>query len=267
MQQSWTKEEEDIIKKYYKTKSKSFLLISLIGKSWPAIQRKAGVLKIKRELGASYANITYFDSWSEKMAYILGFIAADGCIIDRTKSTGDRVLSIAVSIKDYDYLAVLRNELAPNKKIWTYIKIKNGKKYKICYLRIGSKYICDKLISLGITHRKSLTISFPCVPDEYLSHFIRGYFDGDGSIIINRNQLVVNFCSGSKDFLNSLNSIIDSKLDVGIKNVVYGRQAGAYYLNYHTNQGEKVANFMYENIENNIYLKRKFNKFRQLQRT
>ena len=59
------------------------VLISNIGKSWNAIKIKAHKLNLKRD--RSFANIKYFDKWSTDMAYILGFIAADGCIYSNKK--------------------------------------------------------------------------------------------------------------------------------------------------------------------------------------
>ena len=37
-------------------------------------------------------------------------------------------------------------------------------------------------INLGGKEKKSLDCHFPKVPNEYLRDFIRGYFDGDGSV-------------------------------------------------------------------------------------
>ena len=44
------------------------------------------------------------------------------------------------------------------------------------------------LIELGCTPQKSLTLKFPSIPLEICSHFIRGYFDGDGCISSRKRQ-------------------------------------------------------------------------------
>lgn len=41
--------------------------------------------------------------------------------------------------------------------------------------------MCEDLINLGCVPNKSLILKFPTfdiVPEKYMSHFIRGYFDG-----------------------------------------------------------------------------------------
>ncbi|MEL3972227.1 LAGLIDADG family homing endonuclease [Rossellomorea oryzaecorticis] len=48
----------------------------------------------------------------------------------------------------------------------------------------------------GIQPNKSLSIQLPTIPDSYLNHFIRGYFDGDGSIYKSRNCVCI--VSGNK---------------------------------------------------------------------
>ena len=50
-------------------------------------------------------------------------------------------------------------------------------------LNINSKTIKDDLMNIhGINPCKSFNIEFPYVPEEYLHHFVRGYFDGDGHV-------------------------------------------------------------------------------------
>ena len=49
-------------------------------------------------------------------------------------------------------------------------------------LVINSKYLYDRLISLGVNEKKSLNMGKINVPDEYFVYFTRGYIDGDGSI-------------------------------------------------------------------------------------
>ena len=66
----------------------------------------------------------------------------------------------------------------------------------------------EALISLGCTPRKSLTITFPSerqVPQHLQKDFVRGYIDGDGSIMINtrHNAGRINIL-GTADMLNGI---------------------------------------------------------------
>ena len=56
---------------------------------------------------------------------------------------------------------------------------KRNKQYSIKYRNEES---IDFLIKNGLIQRKSLEINFPILPIEFMPSFIRGYFDGDGSI-------------------------------------------------------------------------------------
>jgi len=262
MRRLWKDWEDQLIKQHYTTAKKDFLINGL-HRTWCAIQQRASKKhKLLREKGANYANITYFDNWSNNMAYILGFIAADGCIIDRTKSSGDKVMSIGLSTKDYNHLLTIRNELSPNKRISKYIKRCNNKKYCLCYLRIGSSYLCDRLLDLGITPRKSQTLVFPNIPDKYVSHFVRGYFDGDGSFGVygKYSEARVCFASGSVGFLKSLNNTIRKKCNLSYKNIIYGKLSRAHYLSYYSNEALSVCNWIYHDSE--IHLERKYNKYK-----
>ena len=48
---------------------------------------------------------------------------------------------------------------------------------------VYGKHLKEQLDKLGVTQRKSLTLTFPdFLNDDLMPHFIRGYFDGDGSV-------------------------------------------------------------------------------------
>ena len=50
----------------------------------------------------------------------------------------------------------------------------------------------DKLVSdiekLGVVERKTLTLTFPNLREDLIPHFIRGYFDGDGSVFLHKGS-------------------------------------------------------------------------------
>lgn len=128
----------------------------------------------------------YFKTWSNNMAYILGFIAADGVIQ-----------------KESYILEDIKKELNTNQPLY------QNKKTGVYMLNINSKTIKDDLMNIhGIMPCKSFNIEFPFAPEEYLHHFIRGYFDGDG--YVNYETYTVSFVGGSYNFMNSLNQILQN---------------------------------------------------------
>ena len=91
------------------------------------------------------------------------------------------------------------------KQISRYTKTKTG----VYMLNINSKTIKDDLMNIhGIMPCKSFNIEFPFVPEEYLHHFVRGYFDGDG--YVKYETYTVSFVGGSYSFMNSLNQVLQN---------------------------------------------------------
>ncbi|MFD2925707.1 hypothetical protein [Halobacillus naozhouensis] len=58
----------------------------------------------------------------------------------------------------------------------------------------------------NIKPKKSLDLKFPHVPEQYLSHFVRGYIVGDGCIY--EHKEFVNIVGGSLNFMESLFDIL-----------------------------------------------------------
>ena len=73
-------------------------------------------------------------------------------------------------------------------------------------MSMSSNHMGKRLKKLGLHPNKSLTIKFPNIPTKFQSHFIRGVFDGDGSI--NKTDGVIGIISGSKDFIDGLYDIL-----------------------------------------------------------
>jgi len=127
------------------------------------------------------------------MAYILGFLCADGNIIDSENSSRTRYVQFAS--KDKEILEKIRKALNSNHPIRIRSSQKklfpNGKYYtfsKTFYFRIGNKKLVSQLEKLGVPARKSKIIKFPKVPSLYLSHFVRGYFNGDGTVYVEKRK-------------------------------------------------------------------------------
>lgn len=110
---------------------------------------------------------------SPNKAWAIGFIASDGHISKNMN------LIFSQNISQKDGLEHLRKICKTNIPI----KIKN-KSY--VHISICCKHICQTLLSMGLTHNKSQYYDFDklvsCIPQEFINDFLRGLFDGDGSI-------------------------------------------------------------------------------------
>ncbi|MBW3114520.1 endonuclease [Bacillus sp. MCCB 382] len=139
-------------------------------------------------------NEDYFKTWSNNMAYLLGFFAADGYISSRNHT-------FCFSQKDPDILEQIREELQSNHPL---VMNNTG----VYTLIIGSKVMKYDLMNLhGMTSDKSNALQMPEIPEKYLSHFVRGYFDGDGNVTY--EGYTVTFVGNSLAFLLSMKSVFD----------------------------------------------------------
>lgn len=220
----------------------------------------------KKKSNICYVDEEFFTQWSPNMAYILGFFAADGCLTINQKRNNKYV---EFTSTDYEIIEKIKRTLKSGHKITTR---KRDEKWLISYrIQIGSKKIFDDLINLGFTPNKSKTLEFPIIPLNYLSHFIRGYFDGDGHCTFGKyqrknrpNQTKIirsGFTSGSQNFLKKLQNILKeyAKIEGGILCF----HSGAYRLSYSLINSRKLYNYLYGNISQSLYLSRKYIKFNQ----
>lgn len=149
---------------------------------------------------------------SEEKAYWLGFLYADG-YIDEVNS----LLIVGLQEKDKDHILKFRAFLETNAPFQD--KINNqGKPYR--FFRLYDQQIVKDLNEKGLYKKKSLTLQPPtCVPDDLLIHWVRGLFDGDGSIYpakISKNSIRYRInLTGTKEILLFSQKIlgIEKKLD------------------------------------------------------
>ncbi len=84
-----------------------------------------------------------------------------------------------------------------------------GASTKIASLQINSNKMVKDLNNLGIVQRKSLILSKPNIEEKYYYDWIRGYFDGDGSITVelSNGNSQINFL-GTKEVLDFIQEVL-----------------------------------------------------------
>ena len=191
---------------------------------------------------------------SEEKAYILGFVYADGSISDVNNT-----LNISLKASEKSFLEEINQLMESNYKLF----LSKGRYNSSCpitdkiRLSICSKQIVNDLISIGCIPRKSDTLQFPKIREDLLCHFMRGYFDGDGTVFLHLKKHIHFGIIGTYEFCKSYIDVL--KLDVKIykekrttKNV--------WYINIGNKKTVlKIFNFLYK--EHSICLKRKYDIF------
>jgi len=209
------------------------------------------------------SNEDFFKNWNPIMAYVLGFLFADGNIENSPYMRGKYIKAINT---DKKIIEKIKKYLDSEHKIQS-IKDVNSKIKTKYILRIGSHKMYNSLENIGMTPNKSLTMKFPNIPKNLQRYFILGYFDGDGCVYIDNykktkgRRLLIAFTSGSKFFLESLSNILNEKLSLK-QNKVYNSHR-SYQLRYSTHDSVKIFKLLYKKQTNDLYLKRKFDIFKK----
>ena len=216
-------------------------------------------------MGIKYqVNENFFYKWTGEMAYVLGFLYADGSLEDASYLRGKYIR--ASSIDEYSIVLIQQILKADHPIIKIINKSHSGHtKY---FIRIGSKKMYASLEKRGLYPNKSLTIEFPKIPGKYLADFIRGYFDGDGCVFLEMGKgktgariikkLSTIFTSGSNKFLVGLGKILSDK--VLVKNKVVINSHRSFQLRYDTDDSVKLFKFIYGS-KSRLFLRRKLTKY------
>lgn len=181
-----------------------------LGRSVRGVRQKALTLGLRvaaddfSRRRTSLGRIDFFNSWTPEMAYVLGFLFADGSVTD-----GGHV-QLGLAVKDAAHLDAIKGLLALRSRTHVY---NQGGAVQIAF---RCKPVVRRLASLGLVPRKSTRSVFPQVPAKVMPHFARGVFDGDGSFH-ERKEIVgylVAQVLGSRLFLLRLRKVL---LEAGVQ--------------------------------------------------
>lgn len=192
---------------------------------------------------------------TEREAYWLGFLMADG--------HNNNNKSLRIDIKDENHLDDLSALIYPNgdKKI----KTRDLGYGTVYYFHCGVHEIIKNLNNHGVIPNKSKKTKLPELTQNMYRHFIRGLFDGDGSLSFSMDG----------NYRRYMFSIVgNDDLMIGVNNVIYkqtniimgfGKMKTIYRTYKRGNQQIiKLLNWLYD--DSSIYLKRKEVKFQELKK-
>lgn len=225
-------------------------------------------LRNNKEKNKKYiCNINYFeDINTPEKAYWLGFIFADGFI---GKNNGYDRFGISISVVDKQHLYKFKEMINSTHPINTYT-VSSGYKQGVEYCRIiiAEEKLVNDLIKQGCVHHKTNILQPPNIPKSLRKHWIRGYLDGDGSIIVHNTEYGDSYSIGFTGTDNILNWIMDELFDDKIINrrypitkrkseqIVSTFSFGGNYL------VKKFLDYIYNNAT--IYLQRKYDRYLNL---
>ena len=194
-------------------------------------------------------------AWNSQIAYVAGVIASDGCL-----SNNGRHLNVTST--DMEMLENVRKILDLRVKIGTK---RNGFGGFGNFIQFGDVSLYDFLLKAGITPAKSKTILKVDVPDLYYGDFLRGLFDGDGTVYgywdprwRSSFMYYVGFISASINFLHWISATNERLVKTSPGKI--SQMSRASVLRYAKSDSQKLFNLMYKNF-NAPCLNRKRAKF------
>lgn len=223
--------------------------------------KSCGCLRKKYNIDEEFFNLID----TEEKAYILGMLSSDGNVTIKPYNA-----KIDLKDEDIDVLIKIMNSMNYNFNIKKYkqkSKIKN-KEYIVdmCRLNITNKKIVLKLVEYGIVPNKTenLDFKFSCMDKKLYRHFLRGYFDGDGSVSVDKkNHVSVNITSNEKMIIKFI-EILKEEIE-NYEPHVYVRNKeneNCKTISITKNKEKELfLNFLYKDC--NIYMDRKFKKYKE----
>lgn len=194
---------------------------------------------------------------NEKKAYWLGFLFADGNISNKNRK--QKSITLLLSSKDKQHLNKFASIFGVSIREYSYDN------FEKCVCSITSKKMWEDLVDKSFFPNKTYINCgdvFDFVQNKFKKDFIRGLFDGDGGISINKktNGICFHITGIEKILLKVRDFIVDN---TSIKKVnLFSRLhlVDVFVLEWSgIQQLEEIRKFLYKDA--NIYLDRKFDRF------
>lgn len=202
--------------------------------------------------GKKKINSNYFNEIdSEDKAYWLGFLTADGYV------NKNNTIELCLAEIDIDHLYKFKTAINSDHSINKKVVRLNDKEFYSYRISFRDTQISNNLKDFGLNNEKSYNAFIPDnLPDDLMRHYIRGLFDGDGSIYQGSNGLNISFISGSEQMIIDINNVIKKHLNLDMKNRI---SRNLYETRLFSNEDvSKFLQWLY--ADSTIYLNRKYNK-------
>lgn len=205
----------------------------------------------------SQKNKDYKIKWSPEFTYAIGLLTTDGNLYKDGRHldfTSNDIQLVKTFKKCMNLTGV---------KIGTKTSGFTNKRYP--RIQFSNVRLYEELLRIGLTPNKSKTIKKLRIPNKYFFDFLRGCFDGDGTIFSYWDRrwhssfmFYIAFASGSSEFLKWLQNKI--RTNCGLSGYI-GRAGrnNTYILRYAKKESSALFDKMYYS-KNIPFLNRKFKK-------
>lgn len=222
-------------------------------------------------------NQFFFDEITPVTAWTLGLLLSDGFLRERSEKS----FGIKLKIKDKDVILKLRRLFkysgpiyyrAPKSTIYPGgITINDSGS---AMLKIYSEYVVNKLKSIGLNENKSLNEKFlDCIKrqnnEQIYSSFIRGIFEGDGSVLFDRKRFSSCFqIVGTQELLKDIQKYLMKYCNVKKTKLTRNIKGKNHFaLRYRGNkQAIRILEWIYKDTKRANRMDRKYKDFLLIKR-
>lgn len=253
-----TEKDEDELIKIYQTPYPKWKVAELMGVSENTVTNVLIRRNIKRRDNRKYyCNFDFFEKIdTEEKAYWLGFIVGDG-------NVHKDVLHIGVHVDDYDFLCLFNKAISGNHPVVKKTYISKGKPSQIARIDVVSRKMMADLFDKGVipnkTGRMDMNLTLSKVPKKLQKHFIRGFFDADGSFsLVDRNDKMT-FKLGGKGigFLDPVQKIMVEEANLSLNKLYGAKQCKDFYTLAWGGTNHLYKIYLYFYKDTNVFLDRK----------
>lgn len=201
---------------------------------------------------------------TEEKAYWLGFMFADGYIVNNENKYGQDQFGISVAEDSADVIEKFKKSIKATNPIRYDTSQNTNGKQTLHKLVLCSQKTVDDLIDKGCVKQKTLILEPPKhIPDNLIRHFLRGFFDGDGALCRSqkKNSTYIGF---TVDFTTTeaVAKWILKVIGMGTVSKEQRREYTWYWKLSGNQQVIKFYHYLYDDAT--IWMDRKYNKFQEL---
>lgn len=222
------------------------------------VARKNGVVIRPAKRRSPIQRHNYFHTIdTPSKAYYLGWMISDGSVVKhKTRDDRERCISLEIKSDDEYILKMFATLLGGDPQEC----VKRNINRNHSYFRFASDKMADDLAQYGVVPSKAWLTYLPKLDREMMPHLIRGIFDGDGTVTLDKRGDPHFAFYGSETLCCDIRDYLHDEIGLGANKV---SKSTCYHVWWGgRRQASTFADYIYQNSDN-LRLERKMARFIQ----
>ena len=226
------------------------------------VQTENTIMSIVKQVGVnrprgivSDADKDYFSVIdTEAKAYYLGLLLTDGNVHKTKRNTEQYVIQIDLKAEDREIIEKFKAEIHSSNQIRIY---QNNNRNE-CLFGVCSTQMAHDLMDKGVFPNKTFEAELNFnIPPELFRHYIRGIFDGDGTVFVSKDKLRFGFY-GTHKLVSQVQEWLGEQINIS-QNKVFDKPTVSFVIYQKKMDVLNFYNLIYKDAT--FYLRRKKDKF------